>query len=100
MGLDANDCKKASKYEQDIQKVADTMFQLKEKAPLIGEYSSVKTPGKFMEEQGDESEIDDGSQEDEPETDSNPEWSSDKHTIVVLSTLIQLTHINSIHLYY
>ena len=48
------------------------MFQLKEKAPLIGEYSSVKTPGKSMEEQGDESEIDDGSQEDEPETDSNP----------------------------
>ena len=59
MGLDANECMKALKYEQDIQKVADTMFQLKEKAPLIGDYSSVKTPGKSMEEQGDESEIDD-----------------------------------------
>ena len=73
MGLDANDCMKALKYEQDIQKVADTMFQLKEKAPQIGEYSSVKTSGESMEEQGDESEIDDGPQEDEPETDSNPE---------------------------
>ena len=37
----------------------------------VGPYlhSSVKTPGKSMEEQGDESEIDDGSQEDKPETD-------------------------------
>ena len=70
------------------------MFQLKEKAPPIGDYSSVKTSGKSMEEQGDESEIDDGSEEDEPETDSNPEWSTDKHLIVELSTLTKLTHIN------
>ena len=71
MGLDVNDCIKALKYEQDIQKVADSMFQLKEKAP--GKSSGAKTSGNSMEEQGDgESETDDGSQEDE--TDSNPEW--------------------------
>ena len=70
MGLDVNDCIKALKYEQDIQKVADSMFQLKEKAP--GKSSGAKTSGNSMEEQGDgESETDDGSQEDE--TDSNPE---------------------------
>ena len=49
-----------------------------------------------MEQQGDESEIDDGSQEDEPETDSNPEWSAAKHPKIELSTLTKLTHINSI----
>lgn len=70
MGLDVNDCIKALKYEQDIQKVADSMFQLKEKAP--GKSSGAKTSGNSMEEQGDgEPETDDGSQEDE--TDSNPE---------------------------
>ena len=72
MGLDVNDCIKALKYEQDIQKVADSMFQLKEKAP--GKSSGAKISGNSMEEQGDaESDTDDGSQEDEPETDSNPE---------------------------
>ena len=52
MGLDANDCIKALKCEQDIQKVADSMFQLKEKAP--GKSSGAKISGKSMEEQGDE----------------------------------------------
>ena len=48
------------------------MFQLREKAP--GKSSGAKISGNSMEEQGDaESDTDDGSQEDEPETDSNPE---------------------------
>ena len=66
MGLDAKECIKALRYEKDVQKVADSLYQMKEKFPKATDTGTTA-------DDEEESDLVNETQEGDPEIDSNPE---------------------------